>query len=983
VKRRQQALKPACHGILAALAAALAMGEASSPAATVTYYVDQRHPQAADANAGTNEAAPLQTIQAALDKVTGGETVLVKAGTYREMVMFRSPARSEADRVTLSAYGDDKVIVDGSDIVPPGAWAPVEESAGVYVATVRPQSYPGLVHQVVPLVFWRGKRLERNWKKAPGAGWVVRVPEAGDANTWCFDRATSNLYVNLGGADPRDERTGLMEASVRPDGVSSGWQGYRTVRKITVQRCGRYSMSLAGIGTSDLVVEDCEVRDGFQGIMLGDTLRPTVRRCAVHDVSGIAIRAGGTQAARIYDNVVYAHAQNWDRNPDNFWNGAAFTLFAAEYGRFCHNVVLQPYEHMDRGYRGCGFWPDVIGPSHWYVGNAVCQSQCGFYIEASSHGNILQWNTLVKTDGGIVLSVNSLNTAAENYCSDNTLGLELRSTECTVLDMSHNLLAHNWLRFDRTGLVAGPEPSTNVQTRNYAQGNVYEVGENGSIAWWPPVRGWTNLTEFRQATGQETLGREGRINLDDLGLVWARVHGLDASHEVIPVFGNPDCARTSYFLASSPYFWTRGVESSKDTYPDGWATHDSPGDVYPGVMIGFRPWCWSSRGAVAAWLDGAAVSNTPVGGKYLAAGALPGHGFRTNGVGWWSPSLPAVGGATVDVGLWMKIEDVKPAPTNGCGAVIYVEWSDWNGQNKSRSYVLGGEPGAKPERPELTTGTRGWTEVRGSVTAPDGARRMALFLGGRGCTGKLAFDAIHTLAARPGRPIRRELAGVKPEGRPLLDPATLNFFEISVSNVVNRALWDDLVGSGKGWQDRGGPGWDLSELGTGRKEYGGVPFTILAPWSCVVLNAHYRLESGLPKSARIPVGRKADVLYFLHTGAWLTGKPGALYWAYQIHYADGTGARLDVVPGVNVREWGAAGAWKYEDSAVSAEAPTGGMRRASMPFERKGGTWVPVGGVTCVEWMNPRKDVPIKAIEISPPQQNLWVSSGSGSLPSV
>jgi hypothetical protein len=171
----------------------------------------------------------------------------------------------------------------------------------------------------------------------------------------------------------------------------------------------------------------------------------------------------------------------------------------------------------------------------------------------------------------------------------------------------------------------------------------------------------------------------------------------------------------------------------------------------------------------------------------------------------------------MDVSFWMKLENVKPAPSNGCGAVVYVEWSDWNGQNRSRSYVVGGEHGSKPMRPDLASGTRGWTEVRGSVTAPAEARRMALFLGGRSCTGKLGFDAIRTLAARPGQPFHRNLAGVKPEGKPLVDPASLSFYEISLSNVVNRGLWDDLVGSGTGrWDDRAGPGWDLREVGTGK-----------------------------------------------------------------------------------------------------------------------------------------------------------------------
>jgi hypothetical protein len=146
-----------------------------------------------------------------------------------------------------------------------------------------------------------------------------------------------------------------------------------------------------------------------------------------------------------------------------------------------------------------------------------------------------------------------------------------------------------------------------------------------------------------------------------------------------------------------------------------------------------------------------------------------------------------------------------------------------------------------------------------------------------------------------------------------------------------------------------------------------VPFTVLAPKSCVVLNSRYRKDSGLPKSVWIPVDRKADVLYFLHTGTWLLAGPpsGAHYWVYLVNYADGPSERVVIFPGVNVRDCGAVGPWKFEDTA--------GMR-TTMPSEPKGGVPTPVGGVSCVEWLNPRRDTPIKGIE-------MWTCGGWDSVP--
>jgi hypothetical protein len=77
---------------------ALYDGLVTNPYTPVTYYVDQNHTQADDANPGT-ESLPLRTIQKAADTVWAGDTVIVKSGTYPERITFASGTRGAPGQV--------------------------------------------------------------------------------------------------------------------------------------------------------------------------------------------------------------------------------------------------------------------------------------------------------------------------------------------------------------------------------------------------------------------------------------------------------------------------------------------------------------------------------------------------------------------------------------------------------------------------------------------------------------------------------------------------------------------------------------------------------------------------------------------------------------------------------------------------------------------------------------------------------------------
>ncbi len=186
-------------------------------------------------------------------------------------------------------------------------------------------------------------------------------------------------------------------------------------------------------------------------------------------------------------------------------------------------------------------------------------------------------------------------------------------------------------------------------------------------------------------------------------------------------------------------------------------------------------------------------------------------------------------------------------------------------------------------------------------------------------------------------------------------PADIVYKPVDLAPFCNRGFKDDVGDDGKGgWPDQG-PKADLRQFPTGEQNFGGVPFSIgKEPHTCIVLKSDRRpLPDLYPDEATIPLGFRLEGLCFLHTTAWGGAEPTGLY---QIQYADGTTAEIVLVEGENIFGW----------------------TRAPAEFSRERGTrsrvaWTgttPLFPVICVSqmlWVNPRPDVPVKALRFSNP----------------
>ncbi|MEI6500463.1 MAG: sugar-binding domain-containing protein, partial [Armatimonadota bacterium] len=135
-----------------------------------------------------------------------------------------------------------------------------------------------------------------------------------------------------------------------------------------------------------------------------------------------------------------------------------------------------------------------------------------------------------------------------------------------------------------------------------------------------------------------------------------------------------------------------------------------------------------------------------------------------------------------------------------------------------------------------------------------------------------------------------------------------DFFSVDLSAAANRGLKDDKGTGLVGWTNQGEN--DMRALPTGRQVLAGIPFQIMSPKGAIVLFSTNANNADLPKEVKgLKVGRKADVLFFLHSVAWGNEKP----FRYRVNYDDGTTTDVPVINGQQIVDW-------WQDPAVWADS---------------------------------------------------------------
>ncbi len=921
-------------------------------------FVAQKDPAAADKNAGT-EAAPFKTIQAAMDKAVAGDTIWVKEGLYEEALEPKSSGRTDAP-ITLSAWKDDRVRVGSilHELPPAEQWKPIEKTKSWCVQL--PADQPKDLTVILD-----GKPIVTEPKDAPPL----------DANArWATYRASDRtLMLNLGGEGPNGHKLQLARDFLIVFGEKyGGW----AIKKLEFA----WFHYVILYGNCNLV-EDCYCHDMFHGGIAMFGSLSTTRRCNCYHCPGAV---GGMGAGNILEDclVVECGADWKDIIAHRRGNieGESFSACEFKGGRmqtFRYNILADNLS---------GLWFDCHQVSARVIGNVFWDNHgSGFYNEAGANDTLCIGNYFLN------------NSCSSSWC-----------TRFSILDNFFQNSSVTWHNHDRWPLRNSFMILRGNAMIDLPQPYLMHYG-NG----WGPTRSPENfrnclvdfnhvrlrkdvplmddagkkvrtLDEVRKDYGWELHGDIGLYDKDKNDLtpesmggsaMTFRVPWGERSNLARPMLSDagingkfPAAAEVGSCGPCTPLFFWRFSDGNYDERVFGnsvdwpWYCNDQSWepacwDLDKGERLGCR---WYVGAEENLGKDAAGkpvkvpdnlgiIAELSLGNRWLVLKGITPENVPPQGLGYWTPWLSTVEGAKMTVTLKIRGKDI--APTAKGAPAVYLQFINETGQNRQRVYLVGGEPGQKAVRPELTTGSYDWTDVKETIVAPKDAIRMALFMGLTPCKGEVNFDDINlTTESAAAPPAKVE---VLPPRQPL--PRIKETFYVDLSKVANRALADEEDNDGKGgWTDQG-PAADMRLLATGERKFGGVAMKIFPPPKCVVvLKASARKAGDLPEKVTIPVGRKVDTLFFLHACAW-TPDAGGEAFRYVLHYKDGKDQTLSVVSGQQIIDWAAKPVQRFpgEEKTFTTVADT-------VPNPRFG-----QGSVYRMEWNCPtdRRAVELESIE--------------------
>ena len=543
------------------------------------YYVDQRHPEAADDNPGT-EAAPFLTIQAAAEVVEPGEKVLIKSGVYRELVQPRRGGTGVDEMISYEAAPGAEAIIRGSDVLD-AAWTNSEgRSVSVWMAELPAAFFEGdhpfavvnttdedfenmrwargergLVPHTLPraMVFQDGRRLTQlgtleELPRAAGAFWIDTEGHALHINP--FDRRNPGTcqievtarqflfkppvkglgYIRIEGLTFEHAGNGFIRSG---HGAVTTWCGHHWI--IEDNTLGHMNSTALEIG---VLTEEGPGGEDWPELekTVGDHL---VRRNHVYDCGTGGIQGTAVARSLVADNHI--HDCGW-QEVEHIWEAAGIKiLLTLDCAVQCN--------HVHHCYACTGIWIDCGNRNTRASRNLVhdiASVNGGIFFEASNVLNLVDHNVIYDVDGpGVHLHDCDRVLVAHNLmhnCTSAAVHLTKNQGRDRVGVCKHNRIINNVI-------ARCPEGFDYFDKENVSDYNVLSrMGEDFSLDDW-------------QATGLDVHSTTAELDIaidEDQGMAWS-------SRTAIPPVTGDELLRLDYF--GRPY---SGDEVTVGPFVEGW-----------------------------------------------------------------------------------------------------------------------------------------------------------------------------------------------------------------------------------------------------------------------------------------------------------------------------------------------------------------------------------------------------------------------------
>jgi hypothetical protein len=374
------------------------------------YFVAIDHPNALDSNNGLSIDQPFKTLNRAVWDLSPGDTLSIKAGIYREVLVLSIDGTPGSPIVARAYPGDEgKVVIRGSDVVK--GWT----NDGGSVWSVSWQPLPLIDYPAgYPHVDEYARRREMVFVDGNPFKQVLSEADLLSGNFW-MDDAAQRIRIHFSG----DPNASQVEISVRTRGVYARGRSYQVIRGLRVEHVTSDQFIGAMSLGHDQKVENCTVEyNNGTGIEVNSNT--VITRSTSNNNGRLGISLNGDNSLLDSNETSY---NSW-----RYGTWAAGGIKVVSTGTASGNRIVR---HTARYNNGEGVAFDTVASGNVVEGSFFEGNKSEVVFEAGIGPNWIINNVIVVTvgsymDGSTLKGVGvRIWTARDTYIYNNTIIIDV------------------------------------------------------------------------------------------------------------------------------------------------------------------------------------------------------------------------------------------------------------------------------------------------------------------------------------------------------------------------------------------------------------------------------------------------------------------------------------------------------------------------------------------------------------------------------